>query len=217
MHAYAETYLPRAQKNLGEAIDYAVNACDLNADDFMERFIASGLASEWEEGSPRVLAGLSGTELVRDVYATTGEDAKWPAPQRAFALSREYWAGWVLAYYHWWTSRSFRDIARIASVQSVIEMYNPLHEESENRFVDRMEELASEQKQIQSLKSLRQLRGWSQNDLAERSGVNVRNIRQYEQNPKSIERAEVRAVKALAQALTCRIDDLIPAQVSETE
>ena len=217
MHAYTETYLPRAQKNLGEAIDYAVNACDLNADDFMERFIASGLASEWEEGSPRVLAGLSGTELVRDVYATTGEDAKWPAPQRAFALSREYWAGWVLAYYHWWTSRSFRDIARIASVQSAIEMYNPLHEESENRFVDRMEELAAEQKQIQSLKSLRQLRGWSQNDLAERSGVNIRSIRQYEQNPKTIERAEVRAVKALAQALTCRIDDLIPAQVSETE
>lgn len=217
MRAYTETYLPRAQKNLGEAIDYAVNACDLNADDFMERFIASGFASEWEEGSPRVLSGLSGTELVRDVYATTGEDAKWPAPQRAFALSREYWAGWVLAYYHWWTSRSFRDIARIASVQSVIEMYNPLHEESENRFVDRMEELASEQKQIQSLKSLRQLRGWSQNDLAERSGVNIRSIRQYEQNPKSIERAEVRAIKALAQALTCRIDDLIPAQVSETE
>ena len=139
MHAYAETYLPRAQKNLGEAIDYAVNACGRKADEFIERFIVSGLAGEWEDGSPRVLAGLSGTELVRDAYDLTGEKSEWAAPQRAFDLSREYWAGWVLAYYHWWSARSFRDITAIASVQDVIGMYNPLHEASENRFVDRME------------------------------------------------------------------------------
>ena len=217
MHAYAETYLPQAQKNLGEAMDYAVNACGKEADDFLERFIVSGLAGEWEDGSPRVLTGLSGTELVRDAYTLTGEKPEWAAPQRAFDLSREYWAGWVLAYYHWWSGRSFRDIRAVASVQDVIGMYNPLHEESENRFVDRMEELAAERMCEAPVKICRQLRGWSQTDLAVRSGVNVRNIRQYEQNPERICRAETRTVKSLARALGCRMDDLLPPQVDATE
>ena len=217
MHAYAETYLPQAQKNLGEAMDYAVNACDKAADDFLERFIVSGLAGEWEDGSPRVLAGLSGTELVRDAYSLTGDKSEWAAPQRAFDLSREYWAGWALAYYHWWSGRSFRDIRTIASVQDVIGMYNPLHEESENRFVDRMEELAAGRMCEAPVKICRQLRGWSQTDLAVRSGVNVRNIRQYEQNPEIICRAETRTVKSLARTLGCRMDDLLPSQVDATE
>ena len=96
-------------------------------------------------------------------------------------------------------------------------MYNPLHEASENRFVDRMEELAAARERETPLKMRRQLRGWSQTDLAVRSGVNVRNIRQYEQNPESIGRAEARAVRALAQTLGCRMDDLLPAQVAPTE
>lgn len=67
------------------------------------------------------------------------------------------------------------------------------------------------------VKTCRQLRGWSQTDLAVRSGVNVRNIRQYEQNPESICRAETRTVKSLALTLGCRMDDLLPSQVDATE
>lgn len=44
----------------------------------------------------------------------------------------------------------------------------------------------------------------------------VISIRQYEQNPDSIGRAEARAVRALAQALGCRTDDLLPVQVGAT-
>ena len=32
--AYAEEYLNDAQENLGEAFDYAVNACDIDINDF---------------------------------------------------------------------------------------------------------------------------------------------------------------------------------------
>ena len=208
MSAYAETYLPRAQKNLAEAIDYAVNACGISADAFVERFIVSGLAGEWEDGSPRVLVGLSGTELVRDAFTRTGDVRKWPPPQQAFDLSPEYWAGWVLCYYQWWSSRSFRDIAAIATMQEIVGMYHPLHEGSENRFVDRMEGLAVRRNTLAPLKARRLLRGWSQTELASRSGVNVRNIRQYEQNPKTIRRAELSTVQSLAKALGCRMEDL---------
>lgn len=42
-HAYDKEYLDDAMRNLGEAIDYVVNACHLNMDFFMDMFIASGL------------------------------------------------------------------------------------------------------------------------------------------------------------------------------
>ena len=217
MNAYAETYLPRAQKNLAEAIDYAVNACGISADAFLERFIVSGLAGEWEDGSPRVLVGLSGTELVRDAFARTGDVRKWPPPQQAFDLSPEYWTGWVLCYYQWWSSRSFRDIAAIATMQEIVGMYHPLHEGSENRFVDRMEGLAVRRNDLAPLKARRQLRGWSQTELASKSGVNVRNIRQYEQNPETIRRAELATVQSLAKALGCRMEDLTMPDVPATD
>lgn len=216
MRAYAETYLPQAQRNLGEAVDYAVTACGREADEFMDRFIVSGLAQEWEDGSPRVLIGLSGTELARDAFVRTGETCEWPPPQRAFDLSRFYWAGWAIAYYQWWSARSFRDIVSIASVGEIVKMYRPLHEASENRFVDRMEELSVKRDQSSPLKRQRLLRGWSQTDLAARSDVNVRNVRQYEQKPESINKAEAATVRNLARSLGCRPDDLLIDSVTLT-
>lgn len=41
-HAYTEKYLSDAMDNLGEAFDYAVNACSLDIDEFMALFITSG-------------------------------------------------------------------------------------------------------------------------------------------------------------------------------
>lgn len=216
MHAYAETYLPRAQKNLGEAFDYAVNACGLSADEFMARLIASGLAEEWESGSPRVLSGLSGTELVQDASARTGDVRTWPPPQRSFDLSPAYWTGWALAHYQWWSTRRFREIVSVIPPSEIIGMYGPLHEESDDRFVDHMEKLFAGRCTEPPLKRFRRIRNWSQTDLAATSGVNVRSIRQYEQNPQSIARAELRIVQSLARALACSIEDLAVPLVEET-
>lgn len=208
MHAYAETYLPRAQKNLGEAVDYAITDCAFSADDFMSKFLASSLAEEWESGSPRVLVGLSGIELVQEVYLKIGETREWPAPRPVYNLSPAYWAGWSLAYAQWWSARSIRSIVEVVPLSEILGMYGPLHEESENRFVDHLEALIAERRKDAPLRIFRRLRNWSQPELAEISGVNVRSIRQYEQNPASIAHAELRIVQALARALGCRVDDL---------
>ena len=40
MHAYDEQYLDDAMKCLGEAMDYAVNSCNIKMDDFLDLFIA---------------------------------------------------------------------------------------------------------------------------------------------------------------------------------
>ena len=71
-HAYAEEYLSDAMDNLGEAFDYAVNACSLDIDEFMDLFIASGYSNSFGKGNPKYVSGLSGTELVMEIIGKSG-------------------------------------------------------------------------------------------------------------------------------------------------
>ena len=54
------------------------------------------------------------------------------------------------------------------------------------------------------LKRRRLALGMSQRDLAERSGVSARSMRQYEQRRKDINKASFSTVAALADALHCK-------------
>ncbi len=108
--AYNETYLNDFMGNLGDMFDYAVNDCHYDGDIFFERFIASGISRAIEQGHPRFLAGLSGPELASAVVYNTEGVYLTVAPSVVFDRSPEYWAGWILAYYQWYTARSFADI-----------------------------------------------------------------------------------------------------------
>lgn len=60
-----------------------------------------------------------------------------------------------------------------------------------------------------NLRSVRVLRGLSQTELAEKSGVSVKNIRRYEQIPNTIESARLKTLCALCITLDCSVADLI--------
>ena len=60
-----------------------------------------------------------------------------------------------------------------------------------------------------NLRRLRRAVGCSQAELARRSGVNVRNIQLYEQRVQDINRASAASLSALAQCLSCSIEDLM--------
>ena len=70
-HAYSELYLDDAMNNLGDMVEYAV--CDLgfDPDEFFGWFISSGIASKFEKGNPKYIAGLSGFELAEAVLRET--------------------------------------------------------------------------------------------------------------------------------------------------
>lgn len=59
------------------------------------------------------------------------------------------------------------------------------------------------------LKAKREERGLSQSQLAKASGVSLRNIQAYEQNENDINKAQVRTVIALADALECSVKDIV--------
>ena len=209
MHAYDECYLDDAMKNLGEAMDYAVNQCELSMSEFMQMFIASGYAKLFEKGTPRYVSGLSGTELVCDILFRVESKSDFPTIQIEYSCSKEYWCGWILAYYQWYSGKSFKDILSSLPMEQIERMYPAMHEASEQRFVDAVENMIARKTSATKLQTLRRLNGYSQRILAEKSGIHLRNVQQYEQRAKDINKAAVSTLVALAKTLNCQIEDLL--------
>lgn len=59
------------------------------------------------------------------------------------------------------------------------------------------------------LKKLRICRGFTQDSLAELSGVNIKSIAAYEQNPQKLSNASVSTIIKLSDCLCCDIEDII--------
>ena len=214
--AYAEMYLDDAMKNLGEAFDYAVNDCNIDIDEFLDLFIASGFAEAFGNGSPKLLSGLSGTELVMETLGKAGIEMNFPTAQTDFEFSPEYWCGWILAYYQWKTTRSFKDIREDISMREVLKLYPTLHEASEDKFVDTLNAIITRKTHSTKLQRRRKLCGYSQRELADRSGVNLRTLQQYELGVKDINKAATSSVMALAKVLGCQAEDIMEYTVAES-
>lgn len=214
-HAYAEEYLNEAMENLGEAFDYAVNACSFGIDEFMALFIASGYSDDFGKGNPKFVSGLSGTELVMEVVGKSGRQMAFPEPQTEYDCSPEYWCGWILAYYQWETGRTFKDIHNNISMLEIRKLYNTMHEAAEEKFVDTVNAIIRRKDAPAKLQQQRKRCGYSQKELAERSGVNLRTLQQYELKTKDISKASVRTVLALANVLGCRVEDLMEYSTEE--
>ena len=54
-HAYQEIYLSNAQALLGDAFDYAINACGVAGDSFIKLFSVSSVSNRIENGEPSYL------------------------------------------------------------------------------------------------------------------------------------------------------------------
>ena len=217
IHAYDKMYLDDAMRNLGEAFDYAVYSCGIKLENFMDMFITTGIASVFEKGLPKYISGLSGTELVIEVVNRAGKNIEVKDNIANYDCSPEYWCGWVLAYYQWYTGRSFKSIDKHVSVNAVLKLYPTLHEASEDKFVDTINVIIERSNPPTNLQFLRRALGYSQRILAEKSGVSLRMIQQYEQRAKDINKATGINLVALAQTLGCRVEDLIEYSTSEIE
>ncbi len=207
--AYQEIYVSKAQSVLGDAFDYAINTCGIKGEDFIKMFIVSEISTSMENGEPKYLAGKSGIEIVREiVFETMGKELK-QEPQDRFTRSSEYWAGWAIAYYQWWSSRKYADIFKVITFEDLQAMYYTLHEADITKFVDIVDERIKAVYTETNLKRLRTAYGCSQSELAKLSGVSLRSIQMYEQRNKDINNASASTLNAIAKVLGCTIEDLL--------
>ena len=207
--AYQEIYLSKAQSVIGDAFDYAVNTCAILGTDFVKLFIASSVSKRMENGEPAYLAGKSGIEIVREIVAETKGQELQIEPQEHFGRSKEYWIGWAIAYYQWYSGRKYSDIFKVLSFEDLQKMYYTLHEADITKFVDIVDSKIKEYFPETNLKRIRTAYGFTQAELAERSGVSLRSIQMYAQRNKNINKATADTMYSLAKALGCTMENLI--------
>ena len=118
---------------------------------------------------------LSGVELARTVLEQAREPAPVQQPSYAYDRSPEYWTGWALAYYQWFTGLRFAEIEQAVPITEVRLLYTPYHEMDVRQFADKMNELYRAAKPETNLKAC-VLAGLSQSKLAEQADVPVRTI-----------------------------------------
>lgn len=206
---YQEMYLNNAQALLGDAFDYAINACGIAGDSFMELFSVSSVSNRIENGEAAYIMGKSGIEAAVDVLVETTGKAPTVKPKANFNRSREYWIGWAVAYYQWFSGRKFSDIFKVLSFEDLERMYAPLHEADISKFADIADAKVREYFADTNLKRIRTLYGCTQAELARRSNVSLRSIQMYEQRNKDINKASAETVLSLAKVLGCTMEDLL--------
>ena len=209
IHAYDEQYLYDAMRNLGEAFDFAWTICHIELDTFLSMMISSGAATQFEHGSPKYVCGMSGTELVLNVLRKKGIIMENVSAQIEYECSPEYWTGWIVAYFQWYTGRSFQSIREVLSMQEILRLYPTLHEVSEDRAVDTLNSMILKKALPTRLQARRKNCKLTQRKLSELSSVNIRTIQQYEGRSKDINKAAGATLRSLAQVLSCKIEDLL--------
>ncbi|MBO4808532.1 MAG: helix-turn-helix transcriptional regulator [Lachnospiraceae bacterium] len=211
MNAYNELYIDDSSEILGEYLDCMVNRGGYSADDALTFFSRSAIGYEFESGNPKYIAGCSGTELAMAVILEVFGKCVEFGYEYCIDKSPEYWCGWILARYQWIKNISFKKLyERGLTAKHIINRYI-LHEADETRAFDEFDEyLEYRRKQEESmLKRLRTYYEMTQKQLSEKSGVSLRMIQLYEQGQSDITHAQINIVKALADALGCRPDELV--------
>ena len=215
-HPYPELYLTYSMKLLGELTGCAASCMssfpEMTPDRFLQCFIISGYASCIESGDPRVILGLTGSELYIKVLSDCGmrsDDLLKEAPEPDES-DIACWCGEMLAFYQWYRNISFSDLVNSLSYGRLFALYPELHlipKEEAAVIID--QKLGSRRSASTRLQAHRKRLGLSQRELAEASGVNLRTLQQYEVGDKDIGRAAAEKVISLSRILHCRPDHLL--------
>ena len=205
MYAYDKIYLSSAQRSLGTMLDVAINEWKQEIESFYDKFLKSIESIRFSRGDIQTIAGKSGIELAYDVLGI--EDRT--TPDLPINRSEEYWAGWTLAYYQWYTGVSFQVLNDEVPITSIVDMYVTFHEMDIMQSVDEINRLRQANRCMTYLKYFRKQRGITQRQLADATAIPVKTIQQYEQGLKSINKAQSEYVIRLARELYCRPEQLL--------
>ncbi len=209
IHAYSEEYLYSAQRIMGDMFDYASDSYEMDLDVFFGMFLVSDVAYQFQTGNPGYVAGKTGCELVKEVIRQSGLSLPELPEEMYLDKSPEYWAGWALAFYQWYTGKSFQRIHKAVSIDEILKMYPAFHEMDIMQFADAMDERLAGFYTETNLERLRNYAGLSQSELARISNVPVKQIRLLEQRQRNINHTRAITVMMLGRALGCRYEDLL--------
>ncbi|MBR3212357.1 MAG: DUF3990 domain-containing protein [Firmicutes bacterium] len=203
------SYMKDSMRVLGEAVDYAVNDCGIPIAPFLEMLVATETGECFRKRDPRVISGLSGVELVGEIFSKSGMGAGGPEPSIKTKASPEYRIGRALACYIVGMGCGLRELLRLVNADDLLKLSAKIPEGEEGEWITGIERIVRRRSRVSRLQTQRKISGLSQRKLAELSGVNLRTLQQYEIKTKDLSKASVSSVAALAEVLGCRVEDLL--------
>ncbi len=209
IHAYQEMYIETIRTKMAEAFDYAINKCNIIGNDFINFFLASKTKSYLEKGIVTYFLGKSGIEIALDIINEIKDIKIEELKELDFYRTKEYWIGWAITYYQWYTNKKFERIFESISYDELLNLYDTLHEADILKFVEALNNIIDNKNYETNLKIIRSGYGISQNELAKRSNVSLRSIQMYEQRKKDINKASALTLYSISLVLGCNIEDLL--------
>lgn len=204
IHAYSELYLNDAMTNVAELFNYVSDVESL--DELFFLFIKKGYAYEFGRGNVYFL------NMPPHVLYSMITDQKAPqAPMVELGRSPQYWCGFVLAYYQWYTGLSFKKIQDKLPPSKILALYHPLHEASLEKFVEVANSIVLQKETY--LEEYRKYAKLSQKELASRNGVPLKMIQLYEQRKVNINDAPAHHLLRFSRVFSCTIEDLIEVEM----
>lgn len=206
-HAYDEMYLEGAMIRLGDMLEYACLDLGYNPDSFFKMFIQSGIARRFEIGDVSLVAGKSGPELAALILEEMDNIGEFTEPAWREERSDFYWCGWLIEYYQWQKNIPFTKIWDSISIRMLQKMYPTLHEADISKAVEEMDKLMKP-REAMSVQCLRQMRGLTQKELAERSGMTISQLQRIEYNERKVENLTLKTAIRLSKALGVDIEEM---------
>ena len=203
IQSYSETYLPYVAENLGVMFEHAVDI-GIRPEIFWNTFINSTVAKQIERGNPKYLT-CSALDYLDEIYK-----GRKKIPNKQY-INKDcfYWAGWIMAQFQYHIGYSFYRINMHISIDQVLNLYPTLHEANVTKFFNVALTCFRSKPAITNLKRIRQARGFSQSQLANRAEVDLRSIQMYEQKRNDINKAQAETLYRIARVLGCNIEDLL--------
>ena len=205
-HAYSLLYLNKATRTIGNMLHDAVQEFGVDGKDFLNRFIQSEVAEQFENGNPKYVAGKSGLDLFVEVMEKTTGKVYDAVLIESFERSSDYWVGWLLAHYQWYSGRSFRNILETIPYEEFSGLYDTLHEVDIQKSYEVLDMHFADRES--KLKTLRKKCGLTQEELARESEVSLNTIRAYERKSKDLNKASFEIIMRLSRTLKCNVYEL---------
>ncbi|MCD8295736.1 MAG: helix-turn-helix domain-containing protein [Clostridia bacterium] len=200
VHSYDRRYLDIIQEKLTNLFRLATYSEHMSLDEFMEKFISSGMAQKFETANPIYVLGKSENELLEIIL---GREPDLGSLEINVYAS---WLGYVLAYAQWYLRKTYKEITDLFPCSQMGEyaLY------SEGEAIPKIMKVIKERISYKPpLQEYREKAGYTQAQLAEISCVPVEKIISYETDEEDISCAEAGTLYNLAKALGCSMEDII--------
>ena len=100
-------------------------------------------------------------------------------------------------------------IYKVVAIEDLLKMYSVYHEMDIMKFVEAINEKWDQYYTETNLKRLRKIAGLSQRELADLSGVALRQIQLFEQKKRNINHTRAIDVLKIGKVLGCKSEDLL--------